>query len=459
MTARPDDTAAVPTSLGRHLRETAALAGPVMVARLGILGLTIVDVLVLGRAGTDALADYVLGQSLYDGLTGMVYGLLLGVPVLAARAVGAGRPEEAGLIWRRGLVYALLVGLLIGVLLQWSESFLLLMGQDPEIAERSARVARLLGWAMAPIALYMVSALFLEAVGRPVPGMIAILIANVTNLALNIVLVFGYFGLPALGAVGTAIATIINSTGLALALGLYVRYGLKDRARFGLAGRDPGGWRAASEQRRLGYAAGISYGLEAGSFTALTLFVGFLGVIALATHAVLFQLIGLTFMVAFGFATATQVRVSQAWGRGSGTDIVRAGWVGLALAMVGNAALVGVYLAFPEEVIGLFTADAALTAAVLPVMLWVALLVMLDGGQSVMNLACRGRGDTWVPTALHFGSYWLLMVPACAVLALWLGHGLAGIYQGIALASLVSMVGLTLRFAWLTRTLGGKREA
>ncbi len=446
-----------PTSLAGHVRETVALAGPVMVARLGIVGLTIIDILVLGRAGEVALADYILGQSLYDGLTGMVYGLLLGVPVLAARAIGADRPEEAGAIWRRGLLYGALIGVLVAVLLQGAEAFLLAIGQDPTIAERSGQVARLLGVAMAPLALYIVSALFLEALGRPLPGMIAILIANVTNLFLNIVLVFGHFGLPAMGAVGTAVATIINLSGLALGLGLYVRYGLKDRARFGLVAREHSGWRAGGEQRRLGYAAGISYGLEAGSFTALTLVIGFLGVTALATHAVLFQVIGLTFMVAFGFATATQVRVSQAWGRGSGGDIVRAGWVGLGLATAANAGLVALCLVFPAVVVGLFTAEPAIQAAAVPVMIWVALLVLLDGGQSVMNLACRGRGDTWVPTAIHFSAYWLIMVPGGAALALWAGHGLAGIYQGIAAASLISAGGLALRFAWLTRGHGARR--
>ena len=82
---------------------------------------------------------------------------------------------------------------------------------------------------------------------------------------------------------------------------------------------------------------------------------------------------------------------------------------------------------------------------------WAALLLVFDGGQSVMNHACRGRGDTWVPTALHFGSYYLVMIPSAWLFAHTLGHGVVGIYQGIALASVVSVLALSTRFYVLSR--------
>jgi MATE family multidrug resistance protein len=84
-------------------------------------------------------------------------------------------------------------------------------------------------------------------------------------------------------------------------------------------------------------------------------------------------------------------------------------------------------------------------------MVWVVLATVFDGGQSVMNNACRGRGDTWIPTLLHFGSYWLVMAPLAWALTFPFGQGLAGVYQAIAIASVVSLAALALRFRRLSR--------
>jgi MATE family multidrug resistance protein len=105
----------------------------------------------------------------------------------------------------------------------------------------------------------------------------------------------------------------------------------------------------------------------------------------------------------------------------------------------------------PDGFLRLFTSDPAVIAAAAPVLVWVLLATVFDGGQSVVNNACRGRGDTWVPTALHFGSYWLVMVPAAWAFAFPGGQGLAGIYQGILVASVVSVAVLAIRFRRLSR--------
>ena len=84
-------------------------------------------------------------------------------------------------------------------------------------------------------------------------------------------------------------------------------------------------------------------------------------------------------------------------------------------------------------------------------MVWIVLATVFDGGQSVMNNACRGRGDAWLPTLLHFGSYWLVMVPLAWALTFPGGQGLAGVYQAIAIGSVVSLAALALRFRRLSR--------
>ncbi|MCF8481940.1 MAG: MATE family efflux transporter [Rhodospirillum sp.] len=438
-------------SLRHHVVRTLTLAAPVVVTRVGMMTMASVDVIVLGRAGADALADYVLATALYEGLIATMAGLLLGVPVLAAKAFGAGEFRTLGPIWWRGLLYGLLLGTGLCGLLQFTEPLFLWAGQPADMAARGSAVTGMLACALPSLALVIVSSSFLEAINRPSVGTMAVLLANLANLALNIPLVFGWGPIPALGAIGCALATALNSAFLAAGLFLYIRYGLRDRAALGVVGQPSGGWAAATAVRRIGYAAGLSYGMEAGSFSVITLVVGLLGPLALAMHGVLFQFIALPFMVAFGIAAATQVRVGNAWGRGDPRGLWLASWIGLALASLITGAAAVLYLLIPESLVGLFTTDASVIAGATPILGWTALVLMFDGGQTVMNHACRGRGDTWVPTSFHLVSYWVIMIPLAVWLTFPVGQGLAGIYQAIALASMASLMAMALRFTVIAR--------
>jgi MATE family multidrug resistance protein len=371
--------------------------------------------------------------------------------VLVARETGAGNEAAAGQVWRRGLGFALALGLALAALLQASEIFLLATGQEPGQAARSGAVARVLAFSLPGIAVYYVSAAFLEALHRPVVALVAITLANLMNLGLNLVLVFGAGPLPPLGAVGCALATTLTFATVAVGLLLYVLLVLPDRARYGIGRPASDCPTPMVEQMRMGLASGGSYLFEASSFAVMTIFIGWLGALSLAAHGVLFQFLALTFMIAFGIAGATQVRVGNAWGRGDPRGVALAGWTGLGIACVFTGAASLIVASMPDGFLRLFTSDPAVIAAAAPVLVWVLLATVFDGGQSVMNNACRGRGDTWVPTALHFGSYWLVMVPAAWAFAFPGGQGLAGIYQGILVASVVSVAVLAVRFRRLSR--------
>jgi MATE family multidrug resistance protein len=442
-------TAPDPNSLRRHVVRTLVLAWPMILSRVGLVTMFTIDVVVLGRAGADQLADYVLGLAINDSLVGMMIGLLIGVPVLVARETGAGNDAAAGRIWRRGLAFAAVTGLALAGLLQFAEILYLASGQRSQLAAGAADVTRVAAFALPCIACYYVSAALLEALHRPAVALVAILVANLAKLGLNLVLVFGLGPVPAMGAVGCALSSVLVFLGLALGMALYVLRVFSGRARYGIAA--PGVAPPFAAQARLGFASGASFFFEAAAFSVVTLVVGRLGETALAAHGVLFQFLALTFMIAYGIAGATQVRVGNAWGRKDPRGVALAGWTGLGIAALFTGAATAVYASFPLGAIGVFTSDPAVAATAAPVMIWVVLATVFDGGQSVMNNACRGRGDAWFPTMLHFGSYWLVMVPLAWALTFPAGQGLAGVYQAIWIASVVSLGALALRFRRLSR--------
>ena len=403
-----------PEGLRDHVTRTLRLAWPLILSRIGITLMATVDVLVLGRAGADELSRYVLGFTLYDTLAAVLAGFVLGVAVLTARETGAERPRVAATIWHRGALTGLALAVAIAAGLQFAEPLLLLTGQPAEMAASSA-------------------------------------IANVNNLWLNIVLVFGAGPIPALGAEGAAWATVINLTLGTLGLWLYARFVMADRKQFGIGEARPSAAPGRWEQTRSGGAAATAYAFEAGAFMVMTIMAGWLGPLALAVQGVVFSLLATAFMIAFGLANAAQVRVGNAWGRRDPKGMVLAGWTALGIATLFTGTIMIASLIFPEEIIRIFTDDPVLIAAALPVLLWVSLALVLDGAQTVMSHSCRGRGDAWMPSILHFGSYWLVMVPVAYWLAIVRDGGVAGLFQGILVASLVSLAALSIRFQVLSR--------
>jgi MATE family multidrug resistance protein len=444
--------------LRRHAGELLRLAAPVAVSRAGMMTLGAVDALMVGRHDGRELAFYGLGSVPIGILLLGGAGLLMGTVVMTATALGAGEPRRAGRVWRSSVPYALMVGLLFGLVCQFGAPLFRLLGQSPDLAEGGARVLAAYGWGMPGAMLFMTTAMFLEGIRRPVASMVAMILANLANVGLNWVLVYGVPGLPAMGAEGAVWGTTALRWLMALGLVAYALC-LPERERFGIRGPLRGWWREGGAQRRLGYAAGASQGLESSAFASMGVFAGWLGAEALAAYTVGLNLIALPFMAAVGLSVATGVRVGDAYGRGDAGDVAWAGWTGLAAA---SALLVPVglaYSAFPDAIAAAFSREEGIRAALAALVAFNAWILVADGGQVVMSAALRGRHDAWVPTALHFFSYFAVMIPVAHFLAFGMDHGVRGLFEGILVASLVSVSILAARFLLLGRRDALRRDA
>jgi len=453
MAAMTVETLPTPTMAGRlrsHVGELLRLAAPVIVSRAGLMVMMAVDTAIVGRYGAQDLAYFGLAHLPANVMVGTGVGLMMGTVAATAYALGAGKPEECGLALRRSLPYALLLGVLMAVIALFGEPLFRLAGQAPDVAAGGAAVLAVLGLGMPGMMLYITAGFFLEGLKRPVPVMLAMLAGNLANFGLAYALVWGAFGLPALGAVGSGWATSIVRWGMGLGLLAYV-WRMADRDRWHVRGPWRGWWRDGARQRKLGYAAGLSIGVESSAFAALGLIAGMVSPLALGAYTVGLNVIAVPFMAAVGLASATAVRVAVAYGRGDRLDMALAGWTGLAVTSA-ILALVGVlYRYAPELVAGIYASDAELLARVVPLIAFSAWILVVDGGQTVMANALRGRHDVWVPTVLHFVSYAVVMIPVSAVLVFVLERAERGLFEGIFIASVVSVTILSLRFAHLSR--------
>ncbi len=437
--------------LREHLSELLRLAAPVIVARTGILTMATADIVMLGHYGAADVGYYGIGVTPFLVLMLIGIGLLTGTLVMTSHARGAGRPADCGAVWRRALPYALLLGLAGTVLCLFGEAFLLAIGQAPDIAAGGGAVTAIAGLAMVPTLVYVNSGFFMEGLARPLPGMLVMLAANLLNILLNWLLIFDGPAGGGLGAEGAILATSLTRLFMGLTLTAVVWW-LPDRESFGIRTKLAGGWwRAGREQWRLGYATGVSQGVESAAFNSLTMMAGLLGPLALASYSIALNLTALIFMLALGFGAATAVRVGAARGAGDHPGMVTAGWVGLAATAALMAGLGLLLWLFRDSVAALYSDEAALRTVLPGLFLIVACILVPDGGQVVMSFALRGAGDAWAPTALHILSFFVVMIPAAWLLAFPLGYGVTGLMLSIALGAGTSLAILGLRFLLVTR--------
>jgi MATE family multidrug resistance protein len=453
ITARP---AAFLPRLGRHLSELMRLAWPVMLSRAGILVMAFADIAMLGRYAPGAVGVANLGLSVFIPLMVMTIGLCTGVVAVVSRAYGQGNWQECGHAWRRGMVW----GGVLSVIAAWAawqaEGVLRLFGQEPALAAAGGAVAQALAPGLIAQVLFAVSAFYLEATRRPMVALGAMAVANLVNLALNWMLIYGNLGAPELGPVGAALASTAARMAAAAAMILYV-LGQPDPRAAGVRGPwetfwGPGGWRAGALMRKLGLSAGLGNGFETAGFAVMTLFAGQISLAALDAYSISHNLVATLFMVGLGLSIATGVRVGIETGRGRPDEAAFAGWSGLATTVVVMAALGALVILGRHGIAAVYTDDPALQARAAALFLFSALVFVPDAAQVVLGQAVRALGDAWVAIWIYALAFAALLIPlGWAMVHVWQTDE-SGLVLAIVAACCLATLLLAARFRTLTRS-------
>jgi len=440
-----------PDPVRSELAQLLKLAGPVVLARLGIMTMGLSDAIVVGRYSAAQLGYHALGWAPTNVVITMVVGLLSGVQVMTARAVGERRRQEAGAVLRRGIVYAFWIGLAsTALLLLGGPAFLHAIGLSRDLADGATRPLLVFALSLMPYTVSVAASFWLEGLSRPVAAVWAMWVANGVNLALDLLFVPGSFGLPALGAVGGALATLGARTALCLFMLAYIAR--MDEARaLGVFARPPRDRAAEAEQRRIGFGAGLSNAFEVTAFNSLNIIAGWISALAVAGWTIVLNVTAVVFMAPLGLATAAAVRVGAAYGARDPAGMRRAAGVAVAVTSVYGLVLTLAVRPLVGQIVGVYTGDAP-TLAIAGAGLALACLMLLpDALQVVVAQVLRARGDVWVPTGTHLTSYVLIMAPLAWFLAIPLKMGVAGLVWAVIVASLVSCSLLLARLWMLSR--------
>jgi len=429
-----------------ELIPTLRLAWPVIVAELGWMGMGVVDTLIVGRLGADAIGAVSLGSAIYMAVSIFGFGLLLGLDTLISQAFGAGRIVECRTWLIQGLYIAVIQSPIAMALLWWGVPKLAGLGVHPSVLEATVPFLKALTWGTFPLFIYACLRRYLQAQGVVRPVMYTLFGANLLNAFADWVLVYGKLGFPAMGVEGAGWSTAASR--LFMAIGLGITTVMFDRSR--KAETQSISWRPRPDflmkLLALGIPAGAHVMLEVGVFAAATTLAGMLDPISLAAHHVVLDIASVTFMIPLGLSSAGAVRVGQALGRGEPDAARFAGWSALLLGAAFMTFTAITFVAVPGGLISIFTDDPAVVGAAASLMLIAAAFQLFDGLQGVTAGTMRGAGDTRTPVLCTLVAYWIIGLPLGYVLAFQGGMGITGIWIGLATGLCVA--GISLLTAW-----------
>jgi MATE family multidrug resistance protein len=430
----------------RELRSLLTIAWPVVLAEMGWLLMGLVDTIMVGPLGPAAIGAVGAGTILFMVPMMVGYGMLLALDTFVSQSYGAGRIDEC----HRWLFAALQLAAVLSVvlsLLAWGGVALLpLLQFHPDVLVEIRPYMTHLVWSTAPLLFYVVFRRYLQAMGVVRPIMIAIVIANLVNLAANWLLVEGRLGFPRLGVVGAAQATVFSRLALAVYLGGLIV--VRERRRPSGLHDVPFTFDLPRMARivRLGSPAAGQILLEVGVFAAASALAGRIAPMAVAAHQIVLNIVGFIFMIPFGISSAAAVRVGHAVGRGDQPGARLAGWVavGLTTSVMAFSALL--LATVPAPLIRVFTGDSMVIETGVRLMLVAAVFQLFDGLQVTTTGALRGLGNTHVPMFVNLAGHWLIGLPVAWLLCFNRAWGVEGLWVGLALG--LTLIGATLLYVW-----------
>jgi MATE family multidrug resistance protein len=439
-----------------EVRATIILSVPLILTNLAQTVITATDVVILGWAGADYLAAGALATNLYFALLIFGIGLVSAVSPMVARERGRNRHavREVRRTVRQGLWAAVALTVPFWIILWHTETVLLWLGQDAHLARLAAENMRGLQWAILPFLWYLVLRSFIAALERPAWSLVVGIAGVIFNALIVWALVFGHFGLPALGMFGAGIGSTLSATLMFIGMALVCVLDRQFR-RYHVFGRF---WRADWARFRalwrLGLPMAVAVGLEVTIFNAAVFLMGLIGPVAVAAHAIAIQVASLCFMVPLGFSQAVTVRVGIAYGAGDPDAIRRAGWTPFILGVGFMACTALMMLAIPETLIGVFldrgdAKNAEVIALAVSFLGVAALFQVFDGAQAIAGGMLRGMHDARVPMIYAAIGFWGVGLSLSVLLGFWAGLGGIGIWIGLATG--LAAVSVLLLARWLRR--------
>ncbi|MAU15493.1 MAG: MATE family efflux transporter [Muricauda sp.] len=438
------------------------LSYPVILGMLGHTFVAFADNIMVGQLGTAELAAVSLGNSFVFIAMSLGIGFSTAITPLVAEADGAKDQAAGKTALKHGLVLCTMLGLSLFGLILVCKPLMHHMKQPPEVVELAMPYLDLVAFSLVPLIMFQAFKQFSEGLSQTKYPMYATILANVVNVTLNYLLIFGSFGFPKMGIVGAAVGTLASRVIMVAFIWFLLKRKKKFESYVTHFNFKKIEKKVMNKIISLGFPSALQMFFEVAIFTGAVWLSGVLGKNSQAANQIALNLSSMTFMVGMGLSVAAMVRVGNQKGLRNHKELKRIAESIFFLTFILEVVFAAIFLLgrhwFPT--IYLDVDDIANQADNMEVIIIAAKLLLVaaffqisDGLQVVVLGALRGLQDVKIPTLITFVAYWLIGFPISFYLGLHTSFESTGIWIGLLSGLTASAVMLYLRFNFLTKKL------
>ena len=427
---------------------------PVILAQLLQMSMSFVDTVMAGRLSPEDLAAVAVGSSILMPFVVLCLGCMMAVTPIVAQNVGAREFWKIGKNARQVLWLSLILAIPSFFILRNLDGAFVLIGVTEDIIPIASGYLKAISWGIFPAFAYGALRYFNEGLSVTRPAMFVALIGTLVNIPANYILMFGKFGFPQLGAVGTGYASAIVFT--VMFIGMFVfTYSYKSYKRFQIF--DTFRWpekRYLGELLQVGVPIGISSSMEVTMFAVVSLLVSTISTLAVAGHQIAINFAAMMFMIPFGLSVAISARVGNSIGKKRPDEARFRGYVGVAVCCAIMACTALLMFLFPNAIASIYTDDAPVIEVAVQLIFMAAIFQLSDGLQVSGFGALRGLKDTKVPMYVNLVAYWIIGIPFAYYMGFIAGYGAPGLWMGLIAGLTIAGILHNIRFYRRTDAMG-----
>jgi len=429
------------------------LALPVMTGSIGHLLVGLVDDIMVGHLGPIKLAATSLGNSLIFIAISIGIGFSFSITPLISESDGAKDYKKGRLQFQHSMILMSILAVVLVLFLFLLKPILFHLHQPPEVVKLAIPYFQVVAISMFPMIIFQGLKQFTDGLSQTQYAMQATLITNAVNVALNFMLIYGWWIFPKMGIVGAAIGTLVSR----VIMVLFMLYIIRSKKRFKpylkLLSKEELNTSIFKKIINLGIPSALQMLFEVGVFTASILLAGVIGAFPQAANQIAIKMSATTFMVSIGIGVATTIRVGNQKGLQKFKDLRRIALSNMLL--IGLIMMVFSFLFFilKDTLPLMFTQNIEVIKIASSLLIVAGIFQISDGIQAIVLAALRGLQDVIVPTYITFFAYWVIGFPISYYLGLHTELKTIGIWIGLLISLTLSALLLFLRFQYLSRKL------
>jgi len=406
------------------------LAFPVVLSQIGQVTVHLVDNMMVGHVGTTELAAASFANNVF--MIGMYFGMGLtyGITPLVGNAFSKGSLKEVVIFLKNGTFTHLVSALILTAIMFGTYFILPLLGQPEEVLEMTKPYYLLLCFSYFPFMIFFSFKQFFEGLGNTKMAMQITLTANIVNIVVNYILIFGKLGFPELGLNGAGLGTLISRLAMPTLFFLFVFKRSRYKRYFILAYKQLFSIEKILNVLKIGIPIGFQIIVEVIAFGIGAIMMGWLGETELAAHQVALGLASFTYMISLGVSQANTIRVSHQLGVKDYKSLKMAAMASTHLVLL-FMMLMGVLFIVGRNYLPLmFTVDMSVVRISAGLLIVAAIFQLFDGLQVVMLSSLRGMADVKLPMYMAIFAYLFIGIPTSYILTFIYSTGPQGIWFG-----------------------------